>query len=51
MATEDAVAVNMLSHQLGYPLSLEETFQNINAVLKSKDHTAFVAEYANKIVG
>jgi len=29
----------------------EQTLQNINAVLESNDHTAFVAEYENKIVG
>ena len=47
----DAEAVNMLSKQLGYPLSVGETVQNINAVLQTKDRTAFVAEYENKIVG
>ena len=51
MAADDAKAVNTLSNQLGYPLSIEQTLQNINAVLESKDHTAFVAEYENKIVG
>src|SRR6187401_2640792 len=47
----DATEVNALSKQLGYPLSIEQTLQNINAVLQTKDHTAFVAEYENKIVG
>ena len=51
MTEDDAKAVNTLSKQLGYPLSIEQTLQNINAVLESKDHTAFVAEYENKIVG
>ena len=51
MAANDAMTVNNLSNQLGYPLSIEQTLQNINAVLESKDHTAFVAEYENKIVG
>lgn len=51
MTANDADAVNWLSKQLGYPLSIEQTLQNINAVLKSEDHTAFVAEYENKIVG
>ena len=51
MAADDAKAVNTLSNQLGYPLSIEQTLQNIYAVLESKDHTAFVAEYENKIVG
>ena len=51
MAADDAKAVNTLSNQLGYPLSIEQTLQNIYSVLESKDHTAFVAEYENKIVG
>ena len=51
MTANDAKAVNTLSNQLGYPLSIEQTLQNINTVLQSKDHTAFVAEYENKIVG
>lgn len=51
MSAKDAEAVNALSKQLGYPLSIEQTLQNINTVLQSKEHTAFVAEYENKIVG
>ena len=51
ITANDATAVNALSKQLGYPLSIEQTLQNINAVLQSKDHTAFVAEFTNKIVG
>lgn len=51
MTVEDAKGVNVLSSQLGYPLSLEQTLQNINLVSQSKDHTAFVAEYEDKIVG
>ena len=51
MRVDDASAVNLLSRQLGYPLSIQQTLQNIQAVLKSKDHTAFVAETENKIVG
>ena len=51
MTANDARSVNTLSKQLGYPLSIEQTLQNIYAVLESKDHTAFVAEYENKLVG
>jgi len=51
MTVKDAEAVNTLSKQLGYPLSTEQTLQNIHAVLQSKDHTAFVAKYENNIVG
>ena len=51
ITTKDAKAVNALSRQLGYPLSIEQTLQNIHAVLHSNDHIAFVAEYENDIVG
>jgi len=51
MTANDATAVNALSKQLGYPLSIGQTLQNINMILQSKDHTAFVAEYENEIVG
>lgn len=51
MTVKDAAAVNSLSKQLGYPLSIEQTLQNIHVVLKSKNHTAFVAEYEDTIVG
>jgi GNAT superfamily N-acetyltransferase len=51
MAVEDSQAVNLLSKQLGYPLSMAETMQNINAVLRSEDRTAFVAEHEGKVVG
>ncbi len=51
MRIEDAKAVNGLSHQLGYPLTIEETNQNIQAVIHSNDHIAFVAEVNNQVVG
>ena len=51
MTLNDAVAVTALSHQLGYPLSIEETSQNIKNVINHEDRTAFVAEYNDKIVG
>ena len=51
MNVKDAEAVNALSKQLGYSLSIEQTVQNIKAILQSKDHTAFVAEFENNIVG
>ena len=35
----------------GYPLSFQETLQNIHAVLRSNDHTTFVAVIEDKIVG
>ena len=51
MNPKDAETVNTLSKQLGYPLSVEQTLQNIKAVLHSADHIAFVAEYESRIVG
>lgn len=51
MTAKDAEAINALSRQLGYPLSIEQTLKNINSVLQSRDHTAFVAEFENKVVG
>ena len=51
MAVKDAEAVNALSGQLGYPLTLTQTLQNIVSVFQSDDHTAFVAEYRNKVIG
>ena len=51
MTAKDAEGVNFLSQQLGYPLSVEQTLQNITAVVKSKDHTAFVAEQNDQIIG
>jgi GNAT superfamily N-acetyltransferase len=51
ISSDDTPAVNLLSKQLGYPLSLEQTFQNIRAVLQAKDHIGFVAVYENKVIG
>ncbi len=47
----DAEAINNLSQQLGYPLTTEQTSQNINAIRNSMDHIAFAAVHENKIVG
>ena len=51
MRIDDAKAVNWLSHQLGYPLTVDETTANIKAVINSQDHIAFMAEFNNKVVG
>ena len=51
ISAEDTEAVNLLSRQLGYPLSPEETLENIRNVLQSKMHTAFVALDENRIIG
>ena len=48
---DDAVAVNALSQQLGYAMSLELTLSNIKAVISHKGHGAFVAVHKNKVIG
>lgn len=48
---DDAEAVNTLSAQLGYTMSLEQTLSNIRSVLGTKGHHAFVAMHENKIIG
>ena len=47
----DSAAITDLSGQLGYPLSQDQIRRNIEAVLSSKDHDAFVAVHENKVVG
>ena len=51
MKIDDVKAVNWLSHQLGYPLTADETAANIEAITNSQDHIAFVAESNNQVVG
>lgn len=47
---EDAVDVSALSYQLGYTVSVEQTIQNIKALLQSESHTVFVA-VDEKVIG
>ncbi|HKB44037.1 MAG TPA: GNAT family N-acetyltransferase [Chitinophagaceae bacterium] len=51
ISKEDAIAITTLSHQLGYTLPVEQTLQNINAVIENKDHDAFVAIHGKNIIG
>jgi GNAT superfamily N-acetyltransferase len=51
IAREDAAAISELSCQLGYPLSSEQTLQNIEAVMGNKDHDAFAAVYESNVIG
>ncbi len=51
MQITDAKAVNELSFQLGYTISMEQTTKNIEAVLSNKDHNAFVAVHNNEVIG
>lgn len=48
---EDAQRVAALSYQLGYNPSIEQTFENIRAILNNKDHDGFVAVHNNKVIG
>ena len=48
---EDATGINSLSLQLGYPLSIPETENNIAEMIKLEDHEAFVARDKLQIVG
>lgn len=47
---EDAPAIRMLSEQLGYSLSEEQTLQNITALKQSDNHEIFVA-VDDKVIG
>ncbi|HEV8283371.1 MAG TPA: GNAT family N-acetyltransferase [Chitinophagaceae bacterium] len=48
---EDAATITMLTHQLGYSISIEQTLQNIKAITANKDHTAFVAVHEKQVIG
>ena len=51
IAERDAPAVAALCKQLGYDLSVQQTQENITAVVASKGHDAFVAASENKVIG
>jgi GNAT superfamily N-acetyltransferase len=48
---EDAEMVAALCGQLGYPMSIDQTLKNINAVISNADHCAFVALIDKNIIG
>jgi GNAT superfamily N-acetyltransferase len=50
-APEDAATIAILSHQLGYSISVEQTLENIKAITANKDHAAFVAVHEKQIIG
>ena len=50
VTAEDAAIVTALSQQLGYTISVEQTRQNINALLQSQHHAVFVA-VDEKVIG
>src|SRR5687768_2851012 len=47
---EDAPHISALSYQLGYTVSVQQTLQNITALLQSGNHTVFVA-VDEKVIG
>src|SRR3978361_2106500 len=51
MLPGDSDAVNGLSRQLGYPISLDQTKDCMANVLAIADHVAFVAIAEEKIIG
>ena len=48
---QDAAAITLLSHQLGYSISEEQTMQNINALIQSNRHDVFVAVDEHQVIG
>ena len=48
--TEDVAEITVLSQQLGYSISKEQTLQNINALVQSEHHAVFVA-VDKKVIG
>jgi GNAT superfamily N-acetyltransferase len=46
----DAAAIAELSRQLGYPSSLEETTERLQALVQTGDHAVFVACLGNDFV-
>ena len=51
VAAEDALEISMLSHQLGYSISEQQTLQNINALKRITHNEVFVAVYKEKLIG
>ena len=48
---DDAPAIRLLSHQLGYPVSEQQTLDNLRIILTNKEEALFVARLGNAIVG
>lgn len=51
MHLKDAPAVNQLTRQLGYSLSVQQTVNQLLSILSSPDHTAFVATSDEVVLG
>lgn len=48
---DDSNAINLLSHQLGYPLTQEETRHHLAEILEKKNEAVFVAVNNNAVIG
>ncbi|MEP6594364.1 MAG: GNAT family N-acetyltransferase [Ginsengibacter sp.] len=51
VTTEDASEITVLSQQLGYVISAQQTLQNITALKQSKCDEVFVAVNEQKVIG
>lgn len=51
MNADDATTVALLSKQLGYEISVSQTFRNISFITGKEDSEAFVAVHNKKVVG
>jgi GNAT superfamily N-acetyltransferase len=47
----DVSSISLLTQQLGYSMTAEETQQSINVILKHNDHDVFVAQFEKQVVG
>jgi GNAT superfamily N-acetyltransferase len=48
---DDADSIAGLSGQLGYPISREETLENLSIILQTSNETIFVALHEDKVIG
>ena len=51
VVAEDAAEITVLSHQLGYSISEQQTLQNIYLLKQTKQHEVFVAVHEQKVIG
>jgi GNAT superfamily N-acetyltransferase len=51
ISMEDSPAINHLSNQLGYSISIEDTQNQINKILELRDHLALVAMVETTAIG
>ena len=51
VTVKDAEEITMLSHQLGYSISEQQTLQNIKGLKQSNDHEVFLAVHEQQVIG